>query len=77
MKFVCFMMKGSVKKKEEIQIEIEEELLNKLNEIIKPLGMTPEWLAEQFIRFCADSKNTEALRKMLDEWKTHENTQLG
>lgn len=59
---------------EEIQIEIEEELLNKLNEIIKPLGMTPEWLAEQCIRFCADPKNKEALRKMLDEWKTHENT---
>lgn len=52
---------------EEIQIEIEEELLNKLNEIIKPLGMTPEWLAEQFIRFCADPKNTEVLREMLDE----------
>ncbi len=67
------MMKGSVNKMEEIQIEVEEELLNKLNEIIKPLGMTPEWLAEQFIRFCADPKNTEALRKMLDEWKSQDN----
>lgn len=60
---------------EEIQIEVEEELLNKLDEIIKPLGMTLEWLAEQFIRFCADPKNTEVLRNMLDEWKSQDNTQ--
>lgn len=58
---------------EEIQFEVEEELLNKLKEIIKPLGMTHESLAEQFIRFCADPKNTEALRKMLDEWKSQDN----
>lgn len=68
------MMKGSVKKMEELQIEVEEELLNKLNEIIKPLGMTPEWLAEQFIRFCADPKNKEVLRNMLDEWKSQDTT---
>ena len=45
-----------------------------VNEIIKPLGMTPEWLVEQFIRFCADPKNTEVLRNMVDEWKSQDNT---
>ena len=42
---------------EEIKIEIDEELLEQFNRIIKPLGWTPESLAEQFLRFCADPKN--------------------
>ena len=44
----------------EIVIEIDEELLEQLKEILSPMGLTPEFVAEQFIRFCADPDNTAA-----------------
>lgn len=52
----------------EICVEIDEELLKRLNEILSPMGLTPEFVAEQFIRFCADPNNAVAVRALFDEW---------
>ncbi len=54
---------------EEITIEIDEELLTQLNEIVKPMGMRPEWLTEQFIRFCADPNNYDDVKSFFDKCK--------
>lgn len=53
----------------EIQIEIDADLLEQLNEIIKPMGITPEWIAEQFIYFCADPNNKERVKEILLDCK--------
>ena len=52
----------------EICIEIDEDVLKRLKKILLPMGLTPEFVAEQFIRFCADPKNAVAVRAFFDEW---------
>ena len=58
----------------EICIEIDDDLLKhddllkQLKEILTPMGLTPEFVAEQFIRFCADPKNAVLVRSLFDDW---------
>ena len=52
----------------EICVEIDEELLKQLKEILSPMGLTPEFVAEEFIRFCADPDNIIAVRALFSEW---------
>lgn len=52
----------------EICIEIDEDLLKQLKEILTPMGLTPEFVAEEFIRFCADPNNTVSVRSLFDNW---------
>lgn len=51
-----------------ICIEIDDDLLKQLKEILTPMGLTPEFVAEQFIRFCADPKNAVLVRSLFDDW---------
>lgn len=37
---------------ETIVIEVDAELLEQLNEVIRPMGLTPEMLVKQFIEWC-------------------------
>ena len=53
----------------EIQIEIDADLLEQLNKVIEPMGITPEWFAEQFIYFCADPNNKERVKEILLDCK--------
>ena len=43
-------------------------ILKQLKEILTPMGLTPEFVAEQFIRFCADPKNAVLVRSLFDDW---------
>jgi len=52
----------------EICIEIDDDLLKQLKEILTPMGLTPEFVAEQFIRFCADPNNAVLVRSLFDDW---------
>ena len=52
----------------EICVEIYEGVLKKLKEILSPMGLTPEFVAEEFIRFCADPDNIVAVRALFSEW---------
>lgn len=52
----------------EICVEIDEGVLKKLKEILSPMGLTPEFVAEEFIRFCADPDNIIAVRALFSEW---------
>ena len=52
----------------EICIEIDDDLLKQLKEILTPMGLTPEFVAEQFIHFCADPKNAVIVRSLFDDW---------
>ena len=51
----------------EICIEIDDDLLKQLKEILTPMGLTPEFVAEQFIRFCADPNNAVLVRSLFDD----------
>ena len=53
----------------EICVEIDEDILERLKQILTPLRLTPEELAERFIRFCADPNNKDAVKAMFDEWR--------
>lgn len=37
---------------ETIVIEVDAELLEQLNKVIRPMGLTPEMLIKQFIEWC-------------------------
>ena len=63
------MKRIEVHKMVEIQIEIDADLLEQLNKVIEPMGITPEWLAEQFICFCADPNNKERVKEILLDCK--------
>ena len=52
----------------EICVEIDEGVLKKLKEILSPMGLTPEFVAEEFIRFCADPDNIIAVSALFSEW---------
>jgi antitoxin component of RelBE/YafQ-DinJ toxin-antitoxin module len=56
----------------EICVEIEEDVLKRLKEILTPMGLTPEYVVEQFIRFCADPNNAVAVRTLFDKWINQE-----
>lgn len=44
---------------ETIVIEVDAELLEQLNEVIRPMGLTPEMLAKQFIEWCVAPKTRD------------------
>ena len=69
MKYGLLMKRMDVHKMVEIQIEIDADLLEQLNKVIEPMGITPEWLAEQFIYFCADPNNKERVKEILLDCK--------
>jgi len=39
---------------ETVTIEVDSDLLEQVKELIKPYGITPEQLIEQFFRWCAE-----------------------
>ena len=44
---------------ETIVIEVDAELLEQLNEVIRPMGLTPEMLVTQFIEWCVAPETRE------------------
>lgn len=42
-----------------VEIQIDSELLDRLKEIISPMGLTPEDLVRQFFHWCADPATTD------------------
>lgn len=52
----------------EICIEIDEDVLKRLKEILSPMDLTPEYVAEQSIAFCANPNNAVAVRALFDKW---------
>ena len=44
---------------ETIVIEVDAELLEQLNEVIRPMGLTPEILVKQFIEWCVTPETRE------------------
>lgn len=53
-------------KMETIVVEVDAELLEQLNEVIRPMGLTPEMLVAQFIEWCvAPETREEAMNWLL------------
>lgn len=52
---------------ETLVIEVDAELLEQLNEVIRPMGLTPEMLVKQFIEWCvAPETRDEAMAWLLE-----------
>jgi len=52
-----------------ITVEIDSELLAQLTEILKPYGLTPEYVMVQFIEYCVDPKTQGHAIELLKKWK--------
>lgn len=54
---------------ETIEIEVDSDLLEQLNELLAPMGLTPEELAQRFIEWCVDPGTKDSAMAWLLEHK--------
>lgn len=52
-----------------ITIEVDAELLDRVTEVLKPYGLTPEDAVVQFIEYCVDPKTQGHAIELLKQWK--------
>ena len=52
-----------------ITIEVDAELLDRVTEVLKPYGLTPEDAVVQFIEYCVDPKTQNHAIELLKQWK--------
>lgn len=57
-------------KMEEMTLELDSDLLEKVQELLVPYEMTPEELVAAFIRWCAD--NPVPAMKALRQWQAED-----
>lgn len=54
---------------EVIEIEVDSDLLEQLNELLAPMGLTPEELVRMFIEWCVDPETKDVAMTWLLEHK--------
>ena len=65
------------KRYELVEIQVDAELLEQLEKIIAPMGLTPEMLIVKFFEFCADPATQELAISLLLKWKAEQETERG
>ena len=57
---------------EVVEIQIDAELLEQLDKVIEPMGLTPEMLIVRFFEFCVDPATQEQAISLLLKWKAEQ-----
>ena len=65
------------KQYELVEIQVDAELLEQLEKIIAPMGLTPEMLIVKFFEFCADPATQELAISLLLKWKAEQEAERG
>ena len=60
------------KRYELVEIQVDAELLEQLEKIITPMGLTPEMLIVKFFEFCVDPATQELAISLLLKWKAEQ-----
>ena len=60
------------KRYELVEIQVDAELLEQLEAVIAPMGLTPEMLAVKFFEFCVDPATQELAITLLLKWKAEQ-----
>lgn len=55
-----------------VEIQVDAELLEQLEAVIAPMGLTPEILIVKFFEFCADPATQEQTISLLLKWKAEQ-----
>lgn len=55
------------KRYELVEIQVDAELLEQLEAVIAPMGLTPEMLAVKFFEFCVDPAMREWMKEYTDQ----------
>ena len=55
-----------------VEIQVDAELLEQLEAVIAPMGLTPEILIVKFFEFCADPATQEQAISLLLKWKAEQ-----
>jgi hypothetical protein len=58
---------------ETIEVEIDAELVDKVAEILKPMGLTPQDYFQMCINFMGDPANRELVTELLLAWLAEDN----
>ena len=62
----------SERRYEIVEIQVDAELLEQLEAVIAPMGLTPEILIVKFFEFCVDSATQEQAISLLLKWKAEQ-----
>ena len=65
------------KRYELVEIQVDAELLEQLEKIIAPMGLTPEMLIVKFFECCADPATQELAISLLLKWKAEQEAERG
>lgn len=65
------------KRYELVEIQVDAELLEQLEAVIAPMGLTPEMLAVKFFEFCVDPATQELAISLLLKWKAEQEAEGG
>ena len=60
------------KQYELVEIQVDAELLEQLEAVIAPMGLTPEMLIVKFFEFCADPATQKLAISLLLKWKAEQ-----
>ena len=60
-----------------VEIQVDAELLEQLEAVIAPMGLTPEILIVKFFEFCADPATQELAISLLLKWKAEQEAERG
>ena len=60
------------KQYELVEIQVDAELLEQLEAVIAPMGLTPEMLAVKFFEFCVDPATQKLAISLLLKWKAEQ-----
>lgn len=60
------------KQYELVEIQVDAELLEQLEAVIAPMGLTPEMLAVKFFEFCVNPATQELAISLLLKWKAEQ-----
>ena len=55
-----------------VEIQVDAELLEQLEAVIAPMGLTPEILIVKFFELCADPATQEQTISLLLKWKAEQ-----
>ena len=60
-----------------VEIQVDAELLEQLEAVIAPMGLTPEILIVKFFEFCADPATQKLAISLLLKWKAEQEAERG
>ena len=60
-----------------VEIQVDAELLEQLEAVIAPMGLTPEILIVKFFEFCVDPATQEQAISLLLKWKAEQEAERG